>query len=735
MEITPFAQPALLMSLHPVLAVLAVVIGSILGFVLLFWLIGALFKGLGWTFSVIGRLIGHVFECLRGIVVEAVRAVGALATAVLLLPMAVMNVALGRWAASRHYVRSSGEELRASGASLYLAAIGWPLRLVGLGFLIDGFEDRVVDVVARAPRAEGADLEFEGYRVEATLPPGGSGAQLFLASPTDEHVTRMAAQGVQLPSRVVIKAFGLQFGSSLPQMMRENRALEAARNMGLVFEHSSEGERFYYVMPYVPGDDLGVVTRRLHEDAGPEGLEGAALDAVVGYACSLVQIIGRFHDAGVWHKDIKPSNIVANGNQLELIDLGLVTPLASAMTLTTHGTEYYRDPDLVRQAMRGVKVHEVDGVKFDLYSAGAVVYSMIEDSFPAHGNLSRFTKRCPEALAWIVRRAMADASQRYASAGEMLTDLAKVAAAGDPFAVRPADLPSMGGAAVELAAIPDRPLPPLRPAPRASTRTTPPPLPHQRRTIERLERVSGRQRRKEAREAHQRARAQRASERPPSSRFALASLGAVVLMFVLAGVMALAFTVTSTSPGSSSTAVVQGPSQLYVSNDIRGTRVESRSGQADARADGPRLTAAAAARTEFDSADGPLVVLLTERPRELLEDAERTELDAVVAALGDHLGWRIVSESSDLDFADVDEESFLAEARAAALMKSVGDASGEDRLQAWVDTGLGPDGVLWLGFDDRHKPTRHQLIAGDAENDARLVGRGPELARLTGLLR
>ena len=31
------------------------------------------------------------------------------------------------------------------------------------------------------------------------------------------------------------------------------------------------------------------------------------------------------------------------------------------MTLTTHGTEYFRDPEMVRLALRGVKVHQVDG--------------------------------------------------------------------------------------------------------------------------------------------------------------------------------------------------------------------------------------------------------------------------------------------------------------------------------------------------------------------------------------
>ncbi|MCP6440745.1 hypothetical protein NL474_30330, partial [Klebsiella pneumoniae] len=75
---------------------------------------------------------------------------------------------------------------------------------------------------------------------------------------------------------------------------------------------------------------------------------------------------------------------------------------------TTHGTEYFRDPEMVRLALRGVKVQEVDGAKFDLYAAGAVLYSMIENSFPAHGVLSPINKRCPEALRWIVRRAMAD---------------------------------------------------------------------------------------------------------------------------------------------------------------------------------------------------------------------------------------------------------------------------------------------------------------------------------------
>jgi len=747
MEVLP---PAIVVSspIATIATILAVIFGAIFGFVLLFWLIGGLFKGIGWTLNSIGRLIGHVFDCIRGVVVESVRATGALVSALILLPMSVSNVALGRWAAAKHYVRASGDELRDCGTSLYLAALGWPLRLVGLGFLVDGMEERMTDVVASVPREVAGERVFEGYAVESELPRGGSGAQLFLARPTDAHRAALSEQGVQLTDRVVIKAFGLSFGSSLPQMMRENRALEAARRMGLVFEHSSEGEHFWYVMPFVPGDDLGIVTRKLHDDAGPKGLDRAGIDAVVGYSCELLRIIGRFHEAGVWHKDIKPSNIVANGPHLELIDLGLVTPLASAMTLTTHGTEYYRDPDLVRQAMRGVKVHEVDGVKFDLYSAGAVLYSMIEDGFPAHGNLSRITKTCPEALSWVVRRAMADASQRYASADEMLGDLAKIAAAKDPFAVRPADLPSMGGDAVELASIPDRPLPPLRPSAPPPPRqhratTTPPPLPHERR---RLERDLVRKERRAAREArvamrHDRRRGVRA-ERPKSSPVAVVLLSGLALVATLMVGGALFLAAVNVEPDAGGWASASGPVAVVDQHQASAPAPRRTTWSGD-----PTLRASARADAALDATaletaletEGAVIVLLTERPYELLADGEADQLDAVVGALGDHFGIRVVSEGHDLDLAGVEEEDLLAGARAAALMKPVGDDEATERLQAWVDAGIDADAVLWLGFDEHGRLARHAFVlpeiptgteGGDGPNLERV-----QLDRLAGVLR
>jgi len=87
------------------------------------------------------------------------------------------------------------------------------------------------------------------------------------------------------------------------------------------------------------------------------------LRAALGFACDLISTLSTYHRGGLWHKDVKPDNIIVDGGpsaRAHLVDFGLVSSLRSAMTLTTHGTEYFRDPEMVRLALKGVKVHEVD---------------------------------------------------------------------------------------------------------------------------------------------------------------------------------------------------------------------------------------------------------------------------------------------------------------------------------------------------------------------------------------
>lgn len=423
-----------------ILVTLGVLVGVVVAAAVVMYLIVPLFKAIGWVFA-------RIFGFIGGEIADVARLIGSLITTLVFVPIILGTVVVGRWSASAHFGRAMQRETATIGGCLYRIFLGHPARLFGLTPLTEGIEHRIPEVVRAAPGADkptGRTAQFEGYKILGSLMGGGSGAKLYIAEPDAIKRATFERQGFGDVGRVVIKSFSIRDGSTLPQIVRESRALDAARRLGFVLDHDLTAERFFYITRYVPGESLGLVTQQLHASSGA-GLSGKELSKGVKYVADLLATLDSYHRGGLWHKDVKPDNIIVHDDTAHLVDLGLVTPLRSAMTLTTHGTEYFRDPEMVRMALKGAKVHQVDGARFDVFAVGAVLYSVIENSFPAHGGLSQITKRCPEALRWIVRRAMADYDKRYATAADMLADLAAVRAAADPFSLRPADLPSVRG--------------------------------------------------------------------------------------------------------------------------------------------------------------------------------------------------------------------------------------------------------------------------------------------------
>jgi serine/threonine protein kinase len=375
---------------------------------------------IGHAFTFTGRLIRFGFHEFRDLVLVPI----ALFVGTVKLLRATLYVILARWDMVHKEMAAAKNRFIEAYDRTVAVFIDNPLRV----FAIDTTKQTPA---YRPATTNTTNAKFEGYTIVGTLPSGGSGAKLYIATPANNT------------SSVVIKSFEIATGSQLPQIVRESRAMESAKKLGLVLEHHLDNERFWYAMPYHAGDHLGVVTNNLHGNSNR--LSNSQLQTILSYQQSLLLTLHEYHTAGLWHKDVKPDNIIIHDGDAHLVDLGLVTPLASAMTLTTHGTEYFRDPELVRQSMRGVKVHQVDGSKFDVFGAGAVLYFMLENTFPAHGGLSAFSKESPECIRWIVRRAMADYDKRYASIEEMLLDVETILKAKRISSVRPADLPSMGG--------------------------------------------------------------------------------------------------------------------------------------------------------------------------------------------------------------------------------------------------------------------------------------------------
>ncbi len=440
------------MAVAPIVAIIAALVGAIILTGIVMFVIVPLFKAIGFLLGHIGQFIGGMFR-------DIFRFVGAIPAAIVFALLSVLNVIIGRWSASAHFGSNVQHELKTMASCVYRVAISHPLRLIGLGSMLEGIEQRVPAAVAESPGREKPSRragQFEGYTIVGSLPGGGSGGRLYVAEPSPEKRSRITRQMGACPDRVVIKSFAIADGSSLPQIVRESRALEGARQIGLIIEHELTDDRFFYIMPYVPGENLGTVARQYHAAGGEKGLSERQMQEMLGYISDVVATLNQYHRGGLWHKDIKPENIVVHAGQAHVVDLGLVTSLRSAMTLTTHGTEYFRDPEMVRMALRGVKVHEVDGAKFDIYGAAAVLYFALEGTFPSHGGLSTITKRCPDAVKWIVRRGMTDYNQRYASADLMLRDLEAVRRHPNVWAMKPAELPSMrsGDVAVEEAATP-----------------------------------------------------------------------------------------------------------------------------------------------------------------------------------------------------------------------------------------------------------------------------------------
>jgi serine/threonine protein kinase len=399
--------------------------------------LGIVFGRLGILTASLAR---HWGRTLLRLFTDLVRFFGGLIVALVLVPVALGRLLILKPARALDAIEAAGRESLIALKSLASAVVLRPMQLVGLGALARHVGSRLRIALGDAPEGGGVPVEFEGYTILRELARGGSGARLFVAEPDMKTRRRL-----KFPNGfVVIKSFDFDQGTEAAEMLREGRSLDAARKLGLVLDHEASERRFHYVMRYYEGVDLGRFVRGMHEAAGEAGLDTERLVLAGALVRDIVATLRDWHRAGLWHKDIKPENAIVHEGRATLVDLGLVTPLASHMTLTTHGTEYFRDPELVRQALRGARVSEVDAARFDVYGAGAVLYFVLEGTFPAHGVLSSFRRKSPACLQWIARRAMADFDRRYRDAEEMLADLDRALLGGDPAAVRPADLPSMG---------------------------------------------------------------------------------------------------------------------------------------------------------------------------------------------------------------------------------------------------------------------------------------------------
>ncbi|HZU95260.1 MAG TPA: protein kinase [Planctomycetota bacterium] len=191
---------------------------------------------------------------------------------------------------------------------------------------------------------------------------------------------------------------------------RETRLLATLRsNDGVVpiLDSGSVGGRPYIVMPLLGG---GTLRDRLDRRKKLERAEAVAL------VRRLAEALGRAHERGIVHRDVKPGNVLfdAEGNPF-VADLGFAkhftrdVPGASqsatvSATGTIAGTAGYMAPEQLQGASR-------IGPEADVFALGVILYECLEGEkpFPARGlvsyveSLRGVTPRLRGHPAWLAR--------------------------------------------------------------------------------------------------------------------------------------------------------------------------------------------------------------------------------------------------------------------------------------------------------------------------------------------
>ncbi|WP_431954805.1 protein kinase domain-containing protein [Nocardia lijiangensis] len=211
---------------------------------------------------------------------------------------------------------------------------------------------------------------FAGYTVERVLGAGGTGSVYAARHP---HLPRSVALKVLHPALTQDDCVRARFESEADHAARLDHP-----NIVTVYDRGRAGDRLWIAMQLVPGSDVAHLVR-----SGP-----VAPQRAVRIVAAVATALDYAHAAGVYHRDVNPSNILlgdpAHPGELErvlLADFGIAKALDDTVHLTASGT--------LVATLRYAAPEQIDGRpidhRTDQYSLGCTLFHLLTGRPPYPG--------------------------------------------------------------------------------------------------------------------------------------------------------------------------------------------------------------------------------------------------------------------------------------------------------------------------------------------------------------
>lgn len=158
------------------------------------------------------------------------------------------------------------------------------------------------------------------------------------------------------------------------KFIKEAKTIAKLKHRGIIqiYDVFSENDTAYYVMEFISGRSLLEIVR----DSGPINLELAC-----GYIRQVGDALSYAHSQHIMHLDVKPSNIMIDGDRAILIDFGL------AKQYSESGEQTSSTPIGLSHGYAPLEQYQEGGIKVfspttDVYSLAATLFMMLTGETP-----------------------------------------------------------------------------------------------------------------------------------------------------------------------------------------------------------------------------------------------------------------------------------------------------------------------------------------------------------------